>query len=266
MAEVRRLEEQIRFQCDCGKRLRAPVSAAGRKATCRYCGKRVIIPAPLSSCDDDTIVYATVVVEDRSDTENLRGNASRVESLTQAVQPRRVEDTGKKIDRPARQSRREQDKSVASAQLCSICQTPIQATESKTQCSECSLPFHQECWEENLGCSAYGCPNVSALQPDTNTQSDSTPPLQPVTQVVASNSPTQQSEIPWDYALLASSALAALLGSFCFGVFSLFVGAIALIFVAASKKDKSYPVLAACLAMSFIGFILGFVLSVYYWS
>lgn len=41
--------------------------------------------------------------------------------------------------------------------LCSICQTSIIAGELIVYCPYCSLPFHVECWEENKGCSAYGC-------------------------------------------------------------------------------------------------------------
>jgi Prokaryotic RING finger family 1 len=40
---------------------------------------------------------------------------------------------------------------------CSICQTAIVAGEKVVQCPDCALPFHEECWTENRGCSAYGC-------------------------------------------------------------------------------------------------------------
>jgi hypothetical protein len=41
--------------------------------------------------------------------------------------------------------------------LCSICQSDIIAGEQICYCPDCGLPFHHECWEENGGCSAYGC-------------------------------------------------------------------------------------------------------------
>ena len=47
--------------------------------------------------------------------------------------------------------------------LCSICQTAIIAGEEVVSCPHCGLPFHQECWAENQGCSAYGC--AGAPQP-----------------------------------------------------------------------------------------------------
>jgi predicted RNA-binding Zn-ribbon protein involved in translation (DUF1610 family) len=41
--------------------------------------------------------------------------------------------------------------------LCSICQTALISGERAVACPCCALPFHAECWDENGGCSAYGC-------------------------------------------------------------------------------------------------------------
>ncbi|MFC1582717.1 RING finger protein [Planctomycetota bacterium] len=40
---------------------------------------------------------------------------------------------------------------------CSICLSVILSGEEVALCPHCGLPFHEECWEENRGCSAYGC-------------------------------------------------------------------------------------------------------------
>jgi hypothetical protein len=45
----------------------------------------------------------------------------------------------------------------SAGKLCSICQTAVVAGEHILYCPDCGLPFHQECWTENRGCSAYGC-------------------------------------------------------------------------------------------------------------
>ena len=50
----------------------------------------------------------------------------------------------------------EADASIA-GKLCSICQTAVIAGEQVVSCPHCALPFHAECWNENQGCSAYGC-------------------------------------------------------------------------------------------------------------
>lgn len=41
--------------------------------------------------------------------------------------------------------------------LCTVCQTKIITGEEVVKCFACELPFHHECWNENKGCSAYGC-------------------------------------------------------------------------------------------------------------
>jgi len=53
--------------------------------------------------------------------------------------------------------------SETAGKLCSICQTTILGGETVVHCPDCSLPFHHECWEENRGCSQYGCES----SPDT---------------------------------------------------------------------------------------------------
>ena len=40
---------------------------------------------------------------------------------------------------------------------CAICQSTIVAGESILYCPDFGLPFHDECWKENHGCSQYGC-------------------------------------------------------------------------------------------------------------
>ena len=66
------------------------------------------------------------------------------------------------------------DEVVDIRRVCSICQCDIEPDEQVTECPECGLPFHAECWEENFGCSTYGCPQVNALKegPDLRVGSD----------------------------------------------------------------------------------------------
>jgi hypothetical protein len=40
---------------------------------------------------------------------------------------------------------------------CPYCQTNIKETADKVICPDCHTPHHKECWEENKGCTAYGC-------------------------------------------------------------------------------------------------------------
>ena len=42
--------------------------------------------------------------------------------------------------------------------LCPYCRTLIASGAKVTFCTSCGLPYHTECWQENRGCAAYGCP------------------------------------------------------------------------------------------------------------
>ena len=48
-------------------------------------------------------------------------------------------------------------------QVCGVCHAPITVFDNATTCPACGLVFHADCWEENRGCSAYGCAQVGAL-------------------------------------------------------------------------------------------------------
>src|SRR5215218_4995660 len=48
---------------------------------------------------------------------------------------------------------------------CSICQWQTNTEDQTTHCPACGLMFHTVCWQENCGCSAYGCAQVNVLAP-----------------------------------------------------------------------------------------------------
>ena len=50
---------------------------------------------------------------------------------------------------------------------CPYCQTPIKPGVQVTLCPSCGIPHHTDCWNENCGCTTYGC--------DQNSSSVSTP-------------------------------------------------------------------------------------------
>ncbi len=43
--------------------------------------------------------------------------------------------------------------------ICPYCQSKIKAGSDFIVCSNCGTPHHGECWEENSGCTTYGCIN-----------------------------------------------------------------------------------------------------------
>jgi hypothetical protein len=150
------------------------------------------------------------------------------------------------------------------APLCSICQTPIQAEDPSINCNQCQLPFHSECWEENLGCSAYGCSNVNTLRtgPDIRV---SLSPSSGAAAVADSHTPTANDAIPWEYLLLAAATLGTLLGLLCFGVLAVLIGVVSLVYFVATGRERPSAVLAGAIALSVIGFILGVFVSASFW-
>ena len=41
--------------------------------------------------------------------------------------------------------------------ICPYCQSPLKKNADAIICSACGTPHHRECWEENKGCTTYGC-------------------------------------------------------------------------------------------------------------
>ncbi len=50
------------------------------------------------------------------------------------------------------------------AGLCSICQSPIEPTDTTLACSDCKALYHSDCWQYNKGCAVYGCSQVSPTE------------------------------------------------------------------------------------------------------
>lgn len=47
---------------------------------------------------------------------------------------------------------------------CPICKILIQPSDPTATCSECDSKYHQECWNYNGGCAAYGCKAAPVLE------------------------------------------------------------------------------------------------------
>jgi hypothetical protein len=161
---------------------------------------------------------------------------------------------------------------VAVQEICSICQTAIEDDDPRIVCDRCELPFHHECWQENLGCSAYGCANVNALKqgPDIrieNTSPAFRPPMRPSPRHAAPlrNRRREETGVPWEFIIMGVGGLAALLSVILFGVPSLIMG-VAAVAHAYSRGGRLHGgVIATSVAVSLVGTFLGFLLSLAYW-
>lgn len=221
----REQETIVTFHCQCGARLRARVALAGRHGKCKRCGQRMLIPY---HSDYSGAAPATRQVSTKRRSEVVAGEAV--------------------------------------GEICGICQCPIEAHDEVTVCSACGLPFHQECWDENLGCAAYGCRNVNVLKqnPDVTVvrppgvlpPSPARTPLQP--------SSTTGEDIPWEFILLAASALAAIMAMVTFGLPAVAVAAVAGLY-AANASQPRISVLWAVWGLSGVAALAGLYLSALLW-
>jgi hypothetical protein len=145
-------------------------------------------------------------------------------------------------------------------QTCGVCQFPIEDDEERTRCSHCGLPFHAECWEQNYGCSAYGCPQVNALKPARPAGAGVTGrPDGPATAVPPPD------PFPWDFLLLGVGALGALVGLVTFGVPCAVALVVALVGRAFSKRKWLGGVFLLGVLVCLAGALGGAVASYYLW-
>jgi hypothetical protein len=128
---------------------------------------------------------------------------------------------------------------ASAARTCAVCLGPILPEDATTQCSCCSQVYHAECWRENHGCAAYGCPQVGVLDvpatpqvPDPAIAAKSEFPPLPE---------NRQRPFPWDFALLGGSVVGSVFGAFSFGLPALVVGALSVIY-AVRRRDGNHRV------------------------
>jgi len=138
---------------------------------------------------------------------------------------------------------------------CGICQSSVYPTEATTTCSSCGLTFHTECWQENLGCAAYGCEQVDALKPKSNE-----PPPEPLPPPIIE----PPEALPWPFLLLGASALALAVSSLSYGIPSAVV-ALAVGWRMWRKRAARNRILQAAAVIALVGIISGIMVSRFWW-
>jgi len=154
--------------------------------------------------------------------------------------------------------------------FCSICQTEIGEDEPLTSCPGCHLPFHEDCWKENRGCSAYGCSHVNVLQQGAEIRIDAIPVGAAYSGGSADGRLVQKPgelPFPWEFLLLAGTVLAAIVSLVLYGVPSLLSGTATVFSLwTARQTNRSTVVLVLGLLISWAGFVLGILSSTLIWQ
>ena len=51
---------------------------------------------------------------------------------------------------------------LMAGKICAYCQYEIKLGDRVARCLDCKALMHEECWNENKGCTSYGCPSAAA--------------------------------------------------------------------------------------------------------
>jgi hypothetical protein len=139
---------------------------------------------------------------------------------------------------------------------CGVCHSGIDPSEQTTTCPDCHTTFHTDCWQENYGCSSYGCAQVNAMKPASVVEAEAK------IQAAAPAEPPVRT--PWELLLLAGSAVASLVGALLFGLPAAIVATASLVLLI-RRKDARRGLLVAALLLSLIGVVIGLALSDFWW-
>lgn len=281
----------IYFDCICGGPMWVTADLAGQMGKCRYCGERLVVPhksgnmarqlAPNPPLPEPAPVPARASVRrppemPASPPPRMRPTPPEAPSRPAAA----VAPPEPVMESHAPSPTEETDAAAAAEQqeaLCSICQTPIAPGEERTTCPSCHLTFHAGCWQENYGCSAYGCDQVNVLAPAhglaptasgaaTMTQGDASVP---VGDRAFDAAPTVDAEpppaFPWEPVLLALSFVATALGALAFGIPSGVMLLCVLGFLLIGRPRRRGLVIVALL-VTIAGSAAGYATSMFWWK
>ena len=240
----------IYFDCACGGPMWVAANMAGTTGRCRYCGERLVVPH-MSGGKARPLAPPTIPRPAAPAPPKPPKKARPADPVAPPAPP---------IAPPAT--------SPPSMQtgVCSICQTPIHLEEEVTSCPSCHLTFHHQCWEENLGCGAYGCDQVNALAPAPSAKATEEGGTLPATPALDYSSPgNAKAGSPWPPVLLALSFVAMALGALAFGIPSAIMLAWALVFLFTRKPWRKGMVVAAVL-VSIVGALAGYATSMFWWK
>jgi pSer/pThr/pTyr-binding forkhead associated (FHA) protein len=142
---------------------------------------------------------------------------------------------------------------------CGVCHSPINEGEETKSCPDCGTTFHADCWQENYGCSSYGCPQVNKLKPpDAETESTS----KAADMMVTIEEPARSA--PWDLLLLAGSIVGSVIGGLLFGVPAVLVALVASARLFTGRAQRR-GLVALAVVVSVVGVVGGLALSDFWW-
>ncbi|MGD0766895.1 MAG: FHA domain-containing protein [Tepidisphaeraceae bacterium] len=224
----------------CGAPMWVPAGMAGAFGRCAICGGDIIVPGEPASGIRRPLTPNDSIVD-----------------MPAISQPVALGDFARPFD-PLAADFPQPKPAASAARTCAVCQSPILPDDPATQCSSCSQVYHTECWRENHGCAAYGCPQVGALDEPATT---AVPDLAVAAKTEFPPGPDYQLRpFPWDFALLGGSVLGSVFGAFTFGLPALVMGTLSLIY-AMRRRDGNHRVATLSAVICLFGMAGGVIAS-----
>lgn len=271
-------DQGVLFDCACGAPLWAGSNFAGRSAYCRYCGRQIRVPTAANFGSATEQGAAEV-------SETVTRPAAAAPPAAQPAAPPPVLSAPAPVTavpppaRPDRVTAAKPAPAARPARACGICQTGIGPDEATTSCPSCGLTFHADCWVENRGCAAYGCPQVGALEPKKRSASAAGADRDETDDGIEDADPQRLAEIedeaqklsqkppmPWEHLVLAASVGCLLLSTLTFGAPSLLLGVGTMVYLSRTPGVmRKTGVLLLATFLAFVGFVGGLALSWFWW-
>ena len=246
----------VLFDCACGAPIWVGNNLVGKRGRCQHCRRQIVVPAP------DSLRAGTLAPPPPRTT---------VPTTTPATVP--IED-----ERPA----------VARRPQCGVCHAAIATAERLTTCPECDTTYHGECWDENYGCSTYGCGHVNALDPSAPravappadvdvAPADDAEPSSPLDDLVADDAPADGGEAmgedsadapprtPWEWVAVLGAVLSSAVGAVSFGLPAAVMAVVAVAMVVRRRPGTRVALLVVAVLVAGVGTVAGLALSDYLW-
>jgi hypothetical protein len=211
---------------------------------CEACGAPMWVPATMAGAFGRCAICAGAITVPGEPASGIRRPLTPNDSIIDMpaiTQPVELGDAARPIDPLAADF--PQPQPSAAARDCSICQSPIIPGDAIHRCASCSQTYHAECWNENHGCAAYGCPEVGSLDPAPPAVAigDSSSSLEAAVAArteIPSPSLEESPAFPWDFALLGGSVLGTIVGAFSFGLPALLVGIASAVYAMRQRQGR----------------------------
>jgi hypothetical protein len=243
----------IYFDCPCGGPMWVTAEWAGKMGKCRYCGQRLVVPhmsgkmarqlAPVPVSVPMTVPAASESVAAMPTLAVAAAAAEAPVEMSRAIAP---------------------PPEMQQAATCSICQTAIAGGEERMSCPSCHLTFHAGCWQENYGCSAYGCDQVNVLAP-AGAAADGPAVMGAATPLASESGRREGGAFPWEPVLLALSFVAMALGALAFGIPSAVMLVCVVGFLLTGRALRRGLVVVS-LVVTLVGAVAGYATSMLWWK